>query len=101
MSNISSNFLKLYWGAVINDVLQNVEILTWNNIDFDISRMNKDSLHTLFKIITYRGDESLSKMDSKEVVNYLEDIRVVLADNSYTLQVDQLEWERIMKLIKE
>lgn len=95
---ISSNFNRLYWGAIINDVLQNLKVLKWNNIEFNTKRLGKDGLHELFKIITF-NNKSLTDMESKEVVEYLEDIRVILADNGYTLTIDNEEWNRIMRSI--
>ena len=96
---ISSSFNRLYWGAIIGDIEKNLECLVWNNIKFNLKAMNKDSIHKLLKIITY-NNKSLTDMSSKEVVEYLEEIRVLLADNQYTLEIDNQEWERLIGDLK-
>ena len=96
---ISSSFNRLYWGAIIGDIERNLEYLVWNNIKFNLKAMNKDSIHKLLKIITY-NNKSLTDMTSKEVVEYLEEIKVLLADNQYTLEIDNQEWERLIGDLK-
>lgn len=95
---ISSNFSRLYWGAIIGDIHRNLDTLVWNGIKFNLKIMDKDSIHKLLKIITF-NDKSLTEMSSKEVVTYLEDIRLLLAENSFTLSLDNDEWDRLIKNI--
>jgi len=97
---ISSSFNKFYWGAIINDIHSNLKVLKWNNIEFKLNRLDSQGLHELLKIITYHN-KSLKEMDSKEVTEYLEDIRVLLGENSFTLEVDNEEWMRILKNLEE
>lgn len=94
---ISTNFARLYWGAIIGDVQRNLDTLVWNGIKFNLKVMDKEALHKLFKIITFNGEKSLAEMTSKEVVDYLEEIRVLLGENSYTLKIDDEERERLIK----
>lgn len=94
---ISQNFSRLYWGAIISDIEKNMEQLTWNGIVFNLKYLDKEAIHNLFKIITFRGDKSLTEMSSKEVVEYLEDIRLLLGENGYTLEIDSEEWDRLIK----
>lgn len=101
MNKISNSFNKFYWGAVISDILNNVDFLVWENIRFNIQRLDKNSLHELLKIMTFRGEKSLTEMDSKEVVLFLEEIRALLGENGFTLKVDVEEWDRTMKLIEQ
>lgn len=100
MAKISSNFNRLYWGAVIGDIERNLDILVWNNIKFNIKAMDKESIHKLLKIVTF-NNKSLAEMESKEVVNYLEEIRLLLAENSFILSIDEQEWERLINNIKD
>lgn len=100
MAKISTNFLRLYWGAVLGDIEKNLEILVWNNIKFNLKAMDKEAIHRLFKIITF-NNKSLAEMSSKDVVKYLEDIRVILADNGYSLKIDNEEFERLLQNAKE
>lgn len=100
MAKISSNFNRLYWGAVIGDIERNLDALVWSGIKFNLKAMNKDSIHKLLKIVTF-NNKSLAEMESKEVVNYLEEIRLLLAENSFTLSIDEQEWERLISNIKD
>lgn len=97
---ITDSFRRFYFGAILADIDKNLTSLRWQNIELNLRVFNVEGLHQLFKIVTYRGDKSLTQMDNKEVVAYLEDIRVLLADNGYILTVDNEEWERVMKSIK-
>jgi len=96
---ISSNFNRFYWKVFIADIKQNLKELRWNNIDLNITRLNEQGVHDLLKIVTFHN-KSLTEMENKEVVEFLEDIRVLLSDNGYTLQIDNEEWERIIKEIR-
>ncbi len=94
---ISQGFNRLYWGAIIGDVERNMETITWNNIKFNVKVLDKQGLHNLFKIMTLRGDKSLREMTSKDVVQYLEDIRLLLSENGFTLEIDDEDWDRLIK----
>lgn len=95
---ITSNFNRLYWGAIINDIALNLDSLVWNGIKFNLKVMDKESIHKLLKIITF-NDKSLTEMSSKEVVGYLEDIRLLLAENGHSLTIDDEEFYRMIKNI--
>jgi len=96
---ITSSFQRFYFGAVLQDIRNSVNTLRWEGLKLDIRHMSIDELHSLFKIITY-FDKSLKDMDSKEVSEYIEHIRAIVADSGHTLKVDEQEWERILLQMK-
>lgn len=98
---ISNSFNRLYWGGIIKDIESNLSIINWNGLAFNIKILDKEGIHKLLKIMTFRGDLSLKELNSKEVVEYIEDIRKLLADNKYTLKLDDLEWERLLNEAKK
>lgn len=98
---ISNNFNRLYWGAIVSEVLAQNEFLQWQGIIFKIKNFTKKNLHDLFKIVTFRGELSLKDMSSKEVVQYLEEVRLFLSENSITLSIDDDEWQRLILSCRE
>lgn len=94
---ITNAFRRFYFGGILKDILQNVKKIRFYKVEINITRFNIEELHTLMKILTGRGKTSLTKMENKEVVNFLEDIRLLLGNNGYTLQVDNEAWERLIK----
>lgn len=96
---ITNSFLNFYWGAIISDIQTNLDEIVWNNIRFNLKILDKESIHELLKIITF-NNISLSEMTSKEVVNYLEKIRILLGENAFTLKIDEFEWERVINNIR-
>lgn len=96
---ITNSFNNYYWGAIINDIHNNLSEIVWNDIRFNLKSLSKENLHELFKIITF-NNKSITEMTNKEVVNYLEEIRVLLGENGHVLKIDELEWERLIKSIK-
>jgi hypothetical protein len=93
---ITNNFNRFFWGTFIKDIHSNLKVLRWNNIDFLIYKLDSQGLHDLLKIITF-NNKSLKEMENVEVVKYLEDIRVLLSDNSFTLKIDEEEWQRLLR----
>lgn len=97
MRKISNNLKKFYWSAVVKDIALHVLKLNWNGIVFDLKVLDNKAIHELLKIITYRADISLANMTNKEAIDFIEDIRLILANNGFTLTVDNDEWERIIR----
>lgn len=93
---ISNSFRKFYFGGIISDIRNQLDVISWNGIRFNIKKFSNQDIHELFKIFT-SNNKSLKDMNSKEVCNFIEEIRLIGAENGITLEVDDEEWERIIK----
>lgn len=93
---ISKRFHKFYFGAILKDIKNNMEKIKVDNYWLNIKPMSIQHLHTLFKIICDK-DKSLTDFNNKELVELIEGIRKICADNGYILKIDDVEWERLLR----
>ena len=110
---ISSNFNRLYWKTVITDIKNNLDKPIEMNhhlfgyIKVNIKRLSKDSIHQIFKQLTnYPKNEdykakSLTEITSKDLVNHIEEIKVIMLDNGFTFNADELSWNRLIEEAKK
>ena len=110
---ISSNFNRLFWGTVINDIKVNLKYpiklnhKVYGYVQIDLRRLSKDSIHQLLKQLTsFPKDsegkaKSLTEISSKDLVNHIELIKVMMSQNGFTFTCDSLEWERLLNEAKK
>lgn len=93
---ISNSFRKFYFGGIIRDIKLKLDFILWNGIKFNIKPFNSQEVHEILKILVGK-EKSLRDMNNKEVVQLIEDIRLLIAENRVVLEVDNDEWERLIK----
>ena len=93
---ISNSFRKFYFGGIIRDIKLKLDFILWNGIKFNIKPFNSQEVHEILKILVGK-EKSLREMNNKEVVQLIEDIRLLVAENRVVLEVDNDEWERLIK----
>lgn len=93
---ISNSFRKFYFGGIIRDIKLKLDFILWNGIKFNIKPFNSQEVHEILKILVGK-EKSLREMNNKEVVQLIEDIRLLIAENRVVLEVDNDEWERLIK----
>ena len=93
---ISNSFRKFYFGGIIRDIKLKLDFILWNGIKFNIKPFNSQEVHEILKILVGK-EKSLREMNNKEVVQLIEDIRLLIAENGVVLEVDNDEWERLIK----
>ncbi|TLP41068.1 hypothetical protein [Arcobacter arenosus] len=109
---ISSNFNRLFWGTIINDIKQNLDYpielnhKVFGYIKVDMRRLSKDSIHQLLKQLTnFPKDEnfkakSLTEVSNKDLVNHIELIKVMMNQNGFVFRADEEEWNRLINECK-
>lgn len=110
--NISSNFNRLFWGTIINDIKANLNhpiVLNhkvFGNIKVDFHRLSKNSIHQLLKQLTnFPKDEdfkakSLTEVTSKELVSHIELIKLMMNQNGFTFKADEESWQKLIDSCK-
>lgn len=110
---ISSNFNRLFWGTVINDIKVNLKYpiklnhKVYGYVQIDLRRLSKDSIHQLLKQLTsFPKDsegkaKSLTEISSKDLVNHIELIKVMMNQNGFTFKADNDEWARLIASCRE
>jgi len=110
---ISVNFNRLFWGIIITDIKNNlkhpIELnhKVWGNIRVDLSKLSKDSIHQLLKQLTnFPKDndgkaKSLTEISSKELVNHIDLIKLMMNKNGFTFKSDEKEWARLILSCRE
>lgn len=115
---ISSNFNRLFWGTVIADIKTNLkhpielQHKTYGHIKVDMSRLSRDGIHQLLKQLTnfpkHKIDNikegkkkgvaiSLTEVSSKELVNHIDLIKLMMNRNGFTFKADDEEWARLIQ----
>jgi len=106
---VSSNFNRLFWGTVINDIKSNlkhpIELnhKTYGHIKVDLTKLSKDSIHQLLKQLTnFPKDnkeiaKSLTEVTNKDLVNHIDLIKLMMNKNGFTFKADDEAWERLIK----
>lgn len=111
---ISSNFNRWYRGFIIRDIKKRLDYpLIVGNFKCNIHQLSEDSIHQLFKMLTSYPKEtkivndelkilakSTTDITSKELVQHLEEMRIILSDNGFVLSVDENKWNRLIGEIK-
>lgn len=97
---ISNSFRKFYFGGIIRDIKLKLDFILWNGIKFNIKPFNSQEVHEILKILVGK-EKSLREMNNKEVVQLIEDIRLLIAENRVVLEVDNDEWERLIKELND
>lgn len=110
---ISLNFNRLFWKTVISDIKENLDYPIELNhkhfgyIKVDMRRLSRDSIHQLLKQLTnFPKDEnfvakSLTEVTSKELVEHIELIKVMMNQNGFTFKSDGEEWNRLINEIRK
>ena len=103
---ISSSFNRLFCGTIINDIKVNLKYpiklnhKVFGYIQIDLRRLSKDSIHQLLKQLTnfpkdLEGNaKSLTEISSKDLVNHIELIKVMMNQNGFTFKADNKDWAR-------
>ena len=110
---ISSSFNRLFWGTIIRDIKVNLDYpiklnhKVWGYIQVDLRRLSEQSIHQLLKQLTnFPKDEngtpkSLTEIESKDLVNHIELIKVMMSQNGFTFKADKESWERLIASCRE
>lgn len=110
---VNNKFNKYFWGLVINDIKVNLKYPIKLNhtklgyIQVDLKRLSKDSIHQLLKQLTnFPKDsegkaKSLTEISSKDLVNHIELIKVMMSQNGFTFKADEQEWNRLIASCRE
>ena len=110
---VNNQFNRYFWGLVINDIKVNLKYpiklnhIKWGYIQVDLKRLSKDSIHQLLKQLTnFPKDsegkaKSLTEISSKDLVNHIELIKVMMNQNGFTFKADKQEWARLMATCRE
>ena len=110
---ISKNFNRLFWGTVINDIKVNLKYpiklnhKVFGYVQVDLKRLSKDSIHQLLKQLTnFPKDsegkaKSLTEISSKDLVNHIELIKVMMNQNGFTFKADEESWARLIASCRE
>ena len=110
---VNTQFNKYFWGTVINDIKVNLKYpiklnhKVYGYVQIDLRRLSKDSIHQLLKQLTnfpkdLEGNaKSLTEISSKDLVNHIELIKVMMNQNGFTFRADELEWARLIASCRE
>ena len=110
---ISSNLNRLFWGTVINDIKVNLKYpiklnhKVYGYVQIDLRRLSKDSIHQLLKQLTnFPKDsngkaKSLTEISSKDLVNHIELIKVMMNQNGFIFKADEESWARLIASCRE
>lgn len=110
---VNNQFNKYFWGTVINDIKVNLKYpiklnhTKWGYVQIDLRRLSKDSIHQLLKQLTnFPKDsegkaKSLTEISSKDLVNHIELIKVMLNQNGFTFKADEESWARLIASCRE
>lgn len=110
---VSSNFNRLFWGTIINDIKVNLGYpiklnhKIYGHIQVDLRRLSKDSIHQLLKQLTnFPKDKngkakSLKEVNNKDLVNHIELIKVMMTQNGFTFKADEESWNRLIASCRE
>lgn len=110
---VNNQFNKYFWGTVINDIKVNLKYpiklnhKVYGYVQIDLRRLSKDSIHQLLKQLTnFPKDlegkaKSLTEISSKDLVNHIELIKVMMNQNGFTFKADNDEWARLIASCRE
>lgn len=78
----------------------------FGNIQVDLRRLSKNSIHKLLKQLTnFPKDEngiakSLTEITNKDLVNHIDLIKLMMNQNGFTFRADEEEWQRLIDSCK-
>ena len=110
---VNNKFNKYFWGTVINDIKVNLKYpiklnhKVFGYIQVDLKRLSKNSIHQLLKQLTnFPKDsdgkaKSLTEISSKDLVNHIELIKVMMNQNGFTFKADEESWARLIASCRE
>lgn len=110
---VNNQFNKYFWGTVINDIKVNLKYpiklnhKVYGYVQIDLRRLSKDSIHQLLKQLTnFPKDsegkaKSLTEISSKDLVNHIELIKVMMNQNGFTFKADEESWARLIASCRE
>ena len=110
---VNNQFNRYFWGLVINDIKVNLKYpiklnhKVFGYVQVDLKQLSKDSIHQLLKQLTnFPKDsdgkaKSLTEISSKDLVNHIELIKVMMNQNGFTFRADEQEWDRLIASCRE
>ena len=108
---VNSSFNRYFWGLVITDIKVNLKYpiklnhKVFGYVQVDLKRLSKDSIHQLLKQLTnFPKDsegkaKSLTEISSKDLVNHIELIKVMMNQNGFAFKADNDEFNRMIRLL--
>ena len=110
---VNNQFNRYFWGLVITDIKVNLKYpiklnhKVFGYVQVDLKRLSKDSIHQLLKQLTnFPKDsegkaKSLTEISSKDLVNHIELIKVMMNQNGFAFKADEESWNRLIASCRE